>query len=183
MKQFDEAEAKGCDACRTHSDRAKSVQDKFAELEGQNRRLQGEVEHLTDDNYMLKVLVFRLNAQLESCQQTLRSKSADEIVPTTSGRWASSSTPTASDNIRSVDWSCLQSNVLVPLLNAYHETIAEKRGLIQQYDEEMIRMAGRLKDIIADNEQMHVDMEQWRRKSDDWLTERTRLQAQLDAYR
>lgn len=189
MKQFNEAEAKGCEACRTLTDQVKHGQGKLVDVDDQNKRLHGKIELLTDDNYMLKVLVSRLNAQLESCQQTLRTKNVESTAPKLSGRCVNAPTMTTTatsatmDNVLSIDWTCLQGNVLIPLLNAYHETIAEKSSLIQQYDGEMIRIAGHLKDITANNEQMYVDMEQLRRKSDDWLTEKTRLQAQLDAYR
>lgn len=179
LQRFNEVEGMACESCTTLIEQKFEVQKELIKLREQNKQLRGEIALQSSDNHMMKVLVYRLNAQLESYQQAMHKNKTDSSVEANNR-----SEPTVThENIISIDWGCVRTNVLAPLLNAYQETIKEKVNLIHQYDVELNRMTGRLKDITVENEQMYVDIEQLRRKSDSWLTERARLQAQLDAYR
>lgn len=179
IERFNEMEEKACESCASLIEQTHEMQAELIELKEHNKQLRSEIALQTNDNHMMKVLVYRLNAQLESYQQTIRKNNTD-LNADPNNRSEHTATH---ENILTVDWGCVRTNVLAPLLNAYQETIKEKVHLIHQYDVELNRMTGRLKDITVENEQMYVDIEQIRRKSDGWLTERARLQAQLDAYR
>lgn len=61
--------------------------------------------------------------------------------------------------------------------------IHEKTDLVQQYENELGHFTGRLKDVIAENERLHAEMEEMRRQDEMWSTDKTRLQAQLDIFR
>lgn len=61
--------------------------------------------------------------------------------------------------------------------------IHEKTDLVQQYENELVHFTGRLKDVIAENEQLQTEMEEMRRQDEMWATDKTRLQAQLDIFR
>lgn len=181
IERFAEVEEKPCESCSRLTTQKNGIQTELTELKEQNKLIRSEIALQTNDNHMMKVLVYRLNAQLECHQQTMRKSKTDLSAAESNNR--NEHTAATHDNIVSIDWGCVRTNVLAPLLNAYQETIKEKNSLIHQYDVELNRMTGRLKDIASENEQMYVDIEQLRRKSDGWLTERARLQAQLDAYR
>lgn len=178
LDRYLEMEANGCDSCHSLATQNHELQQETIELKEQQQKCLSKIALQNDDNHMMKVLIYRLNAQLENYQQTMCKTKTD-----TNAEHRNENVAVAQVNIASIDWGCMRTNVLAPLLNAYHETIKEKVSLIHQYDVEMNKMTGRLKDMSTDNDQMYIDMEQLRRKSDGWITEKARLQAQLNAYK
>lgn len=173
---------KGCDSCRSLAKQNKENQLEINRLANENEQLVGDIN-------MMKVLIYRLNVQLESYQEMLRKHSTDGKP---SGRTRSCHHGTAGqetmsainyENIASVDWGCVRTHVLAPLLNAYQETIREKTNLVKQYETELNQMTGRIKDILAENETFCTQIEQLKQRSDTWKAERVRLLAQLDACR
>lgn len=181
-KQIDQhnvEQKKGCESCQSHMKQIDENHSDIDELKHQNERLLKQNAHQTDDINMMKILIYRLNVQLENYQQLIRKSNLGD-------KYESSYRNEASilyDNIESIEWGCVRSNVLAPLLNAYQETIKEKINLIKQYDTELNQTTGRLKDILAENEQLYIDVEQSKRKTETWITERIRLQAQSDVCR
>lgn len=142
-----------------------------------------ETQQLRDDVKMMKTLVYRLNVQLERHQDLLRNSTAagtenpidfsDEVMQQTSTRAA-----------RPVlDWGRVNAHTLGPLLQAYTEIISDKNDLVQQYEAELGRFTGRLKDVLAENERLHDEMDAMRRQDEMWSGDKTRLQAQLEIYR
>lgn len=139
-----------------------------------------ETQQLRDDVKMMKTLVYRLNVQLERHQDLLRNSTAagaenpidfsDEVMQQTSGRPV-------------LDWGRVNAHTLGPLLQAYTEIISDKNDLVQQYEAELGRFTGRLKDVITENERLHDEMDAMRRNDEMWCSDKTRLQAQLEIYR
>lgn len=151
-----------------------------------------ENQQLINDIGMMKVLIYRLNVQLENYQEMLRkSRFSDEKISSignlaTAPTMATAPTITSQTNfehIDAIDWGCVQSHVLAPLLNAYQETIKEKNGLVKQYENELNQMTGRIKDILSENEALHEQIDDLKQANDAWQAEKVRLQAQLDVCR
>lgn len=172
---FEEERQAGCESCRTYRAAEIEHQNELVELAASNKQL-------TDDIKMMKTLIYRLNVELERYQEMLRKKSHDcvEQQPMRDSSALAASTIRMDDNVQ---WGTIETNALAPLLNAYQETINDKTELIWQQEIEMNRMAGRFKDLLVENEQLHVEMDAMRRMNDAWTEERIRLQAQLDVCR
>lgn len=173
-ERVEEAQRTGCESCRSN---AITDAQRCAEL----AKLAANNKQLSDDIKMMKTLIYRLNVQLERYQEMLRKRSRDigEFPIRDSSALASSAGRV--DEI--VHWGGIETNALAPLLNAYQETINDKTELIWQQEIELDRIAGRCKDILDENEQLHVEMDAMRRTSSAWTEEQTRLQAQLDVCR
>lgn len=167
----------GCDSCRVLAKQNKENQLDIDRLANENEQLHGDIG-------MMKVLIYRLNVQLENYQEILRKQDADGGEPPSRHRNDSASTMAINyENITSIDWGCVQSHVLAPLLNAYQETIKEKTNLVKQYEHELNQMTGRIKDILAENEQLHAEIDRLNECNDTWTAEKVRLDAQLDVCR
>lgn len=169
---------KGCDSCRTL---AKENSEHQSEID----RLTNENEHLVSDISMMKVLIYRLNVQLENYQEMLRKQDADGKHSHGRSRSHESHSATAIyfENIDAIDWGSVHSHVLAPLLNAYQETIKEKNNLVKQYEVELNQISGRIKDVLAENDELHAQIENMKQMNDTWNAEKVRLQAQLDVCR
>ncbi|XP_055316913.1 protein Cep89 homolog [Sitodiplosis mosellana] len=171
---------KGCDSCRSL---AKQNKEHQLEID----RLANESEQLVSDINMMKVLIYRLNVQLENYQEMLRKQDNDGKPSARTRNHHHAGHETIStinyENITSIDWGCVQSHVLAPLLNAYQETIREKMNLVKQYEAELNQMTGRIKDILTENEALCTQIEQMKQYSDTWTAEKVQLKAQLDACR
>lgn len=165
---------------RDATDLLSTVDAKQRELHELHRN---ETLQLRDDVKMMKTLVYRLNVQLERHQDLLRNSTAasaenpidfsDEVMQQTSGR---APRPV-------LDWGRVNAHTLGPLLQAYTEIISDKNDLVQQYESELGRFTGRLKDVLAENERLHDEMDTMRRNDEMWCSDKTRLQAQLEIYR
>lgn len=159
------------------------VQQRCDKYEHDNADYQLQIDGLTSENRqlindidMMKVLIYRLNVQLENYQEMLRKLNRHDNLATATAQ-------TNFENIESIDWGCVQSHVLAPLLNAYQETIKEKNGLVKQYECELNQMTGRIKDILSENEALHAQIDDIKQTNDAWQAEKVRLQAQLDVCR
>lgn len=166
-----EQEEKGCESCR-------QLIDKEDKLQSTNKQLLNDVT-------MMKTLIYRLNVQLEKYQEKLRKKSFDSNEPirdTSTSSYHSQNSHSAS--IESTHhWGTINSHALAPLLNAYEETINDKNDLIQQHEIEIDRIGGRLKDILQENEQLHSRLNEFSRLNENYVIEKTKLNAQLDVCR
>lgn len=175
---YERERQKGCDSCRTLT-----IQKE--ENQVQIDRLTNENEQLNSDISMMKVLIYRLNVQLENYQEMLRKHNIDEKHGYGSNRKTDGTSAAAVnyENIESIDWGCVHSHVLAPLLNAYQDTIKEKNNLVKQYEVELNQITGKIKDIIAENQELHANIENMKQLSDNWQAEKVRIQAQLDVCR
>lgn len=174
----------GCDSCRMLS---KQNADNRTEID----RMCSENQQLVNDIGMMKVLIYRLNIQLENYQEMLRKQNRDGRASThreNADNLTTVAAPSATSqinfgNIESIDWGCVQSHVLAPLLNAYQETIKEKNSLIKLYEVELNRMTGQIKDVLSENETLHGQIDDIKQANEAWQAEKVRLQAQLDVCR
>lgn len=55
-----------------------------------------------------------------------------------------------------IAWGSVHSHTLGPLLDAYQDVVTEKEELISKYEIEMSDFTGRLKEIIRENEALHM---------------------------
>lgn len=173
-ERIEEVQRTGCESCRMYATTDARRRAELTELAANNKQL-------SDDITMMKTLIYRLNVQLERYQEMLRKKSRD--IGESPIRESSALATNAGRTDEMVHWGGIETNALAPLLNAYQETINDKTELIWQQETEMDRIAGRCKDILDENEQLHVEMDTMRRTSNARAEEQTRLQAQLDVCR
>lgn len=164
----------GCDSCRLLS---KQNADYQLEID----RMASENQHLANDIGMMKVLIYRLNVELENYQEMLRKQNRDGKRATDHS--ASAANKINFENIDSIDWGCVQTHALAPLLNAYRDTIREKSSLVKQYEVELNQVTGRIKDILSENETLQAQSDEIKQANDAWHAEKIRLQAQLDVCR
>ncbi|XP_039432680.1 protein Cep89 homolog [Culex pipiens pallens] len=165
MKEL-ESKRKGCESCGL--------------FENERELLVKENGDLKNDVKMMKILVYRLNVQVERYQDVIRDgkESTSKEMPRID--FVDSSYGGVKDNL---NWGPVNSHTLGPLLNAYEETIAEKNDLVQQYEREFINFTGKLKSVLEENERLHKDMEEIKSTQSNWFSERARLQAQVDVFR
>lgn len=172
----------GCESCR-------SLTKQNTEYCSQIDQITNENKQLANDINMMKVLIYRLNVQLENSQEMLRKQDGD--VKLSHGRnrchetatMSATTTPITLDNIDAIDWGSVHSHVLAPLLNAYQDTIKEKTHLIKQYESELNLITGQIKDILTENEELHAQIDTIKQLNDSWNADKVRLQAQLDVCR
>ncbi|KFB47420.1 AGAP011398-PA-like protein [Anopheles sinensis] len=158
--------------------KAKSC-DQCASFETERDQLAKENGDLRNDVKMMKILVYRLNVQIERYQDAIREgTTAKNAIPRLD--FVDSTYGGAKDNL---NWGPVNSHTLGPLLNAYEETIAEKSDLVQQYESELVGFTGKLKKVLEENESLQQEMETMRAAQAGWTSERTRLQAQVDVLR
>lgn len=174
--EYEKERAKGCKSCRSLSDENDYHQSKLNDLTQEN-------EQLANDINMMKILIYRLNVQLENYQEVVRKKGQAETNEHHRGPAVHQSTNLNCNTIDSIDWGGIDSNVLSPLLNAYQEIIREKTNLVRQYETELSQMTGRLKDIVCENEKFCEEVENLKQENETWSSEKVRLQAQLDVCR
>ncbi|CAG2059499.1 unnamed protein product [Timema podura] len=128
---------------------SESESGKLAALEEQNR---GLVEDVT----MLKNLVYRLNVALEKYQQRFHKKGL---------------AGDAGEKEADALWTNLNKTALVPLLDAYSETIKEKDDLIHNYEVDLNKFVANCKQIVAENESLHQELEDTKKKNETLLSE------------
>lgn len=167
---------KECNSCREFAKQKKVEHSEMTKLITNNKQL-------LDDSKMMKTLIYRLNMQLERYQERLRKcppNDGNEIIKPQIQIDGTLSTIHKSETTH---WGTFDTHMLAPLLNAYQETINEKTELIKQYEMALNQCTGQIRDILMENEQMHTEMDNMKRMNDTWLSEKARLQAQLDVCR
>lgn len=166
LKALESIQPKSCETC--------------GQFEQERETLAKENGDLRNDIKMMKILVYRLNVQVERYQDVIRegNKGTTGVVPKVD--FVDSSYGGAKDNL---NWGPVNSHTLGPLLNAYEETIAEKNDLVQQYEQEFIVFTGKLKQVLEENEKLHKDAEEIKSTQSNWFSERARLQAQVDVFK
>lgn len=163
--------SKQCDSCA-------EFQISLEQHRSENEHQTKQNQQLSQDVRMMKTLVYRLNVQLERHQDELRRNNI-EIVQNNKVEIGS---PGHQERLI-MDWGAVNAHTLAPLLQAYSEMVSEKDDLMQQYEQELTLFTGRLKEVLVENERLHDEMDECRRKNESWSTDQTRLQAQLDIFR
>lgn len=157
------------------------LQKKFEDFQNQNcidcDRKEKENVELKNDVKMMKTLVFRLNVQLENHQELLRKLNRnDKNISKIDFDPANSSKD-------EINWGNVNTHTLAPLLNAYQEYLTDKNELIQQYEQEISIFTTNLKEIVEENDNLHTEIANLKRSNENWIADKTRLQAQLDICR
>ncbi|PNF19336.1 hypothetical protein B7P43_G06721 [Cryptotermes secundus] len=149
------------------------------ELEGMKCREESESEQITalkaqnqelsEDVALLKNLVYRLNVELDRCQQRLHKQgSAGELPP------LKTVPAEVQEKEATAAWRNVNKNALGPLLEAYQETIREKDDLIRSYEQDLNKFVTKCKQVVAENEKLYQDLEesnkQAEEKSGTWHT-------------
>ncbi|XP_055917029.1 protein Cep89 homolog [Eupeodes corollae] len=163
LKRAEENNPKNCEVC------SQLMEEKNSLLEG-NSNLQNDVA-------MMKVLVYRLNVQIESYQDKLRNSNGSTV---------DDETPRSNFHERkTVDpcWGPVNSETLGPLLNSYEEMIRDKNDLIQQHEKELKHFTGELKKVIDENLHLQEECDVIKKSSNGWLETKTRLQSQLESLK
>lgn len=177
--EYERERQKSCDSCR-------SLAEQNTEHRSEIDRLSHENDQLVSDINMMKVLIYRLNVQLEHHQEIIRKQDGDgkySIERAYCHGSVPAPSPMTLNNIDAIDWGTVHSHVLAPLMNAYQETIKEKINLIKQYESELNVVTGRIKDVLTENEELHAQIENLKQLNDTWNSEKVRLQAQVDVCR
>ncbi|XP_058835371.1 protein Cep89 homolog [Topomyia yanbarensis] len=165
LKVLEDSKGKPCDNCGVY--------------ENERDALMKENSDLKNDIKMMKILVYRLNVQVERYQDVMRDgKGLKGDIPKID--FVDSSYGGSKDNL---NWGPVNTHTLGPLLNAYEETIGEKNDLVQQYERELIEFTGKLKVVLGENEKLHKEMEEIKSTQNNWFSERARLQAQADIFK
>lgn len=156
-----EKERGGCDSCRAHEERIK--------------RLSGSNEQLDEDVATLKIVIFKLNAQIEHYQEKLRA-----LGPEGSEALRQSLDNPSFELAMNSFWGTVNDHVLAPLLNSYEEIIADKSDLIKDQETEICRISGQLKSIVGENEQLHARLDELSRAHEQSVAEQAKMAAQLE---
>lgn len=163
-----EIQERDCEKCQNVQETLKTTQTNIERFSKENSDLRNDVK-------MMKVLVYRLNIQIERYQDYLRKlKVNDDSIYRIDFE---------SPEKAGTEWDSVNASVLAPLLNAYEEMIHEKTDIVQKFEQDMSDFTGKLKDIVGENEKLQKELDTMRRGTESWVEERTRLQAQVDLYR
>ncbi|KAG7213953.1 hypothetical protein KM043_003146 [Ampulex compressa] len=123
-----------------------------------NENLKTRNARLSEDIVLLKNVVYRINSELERCQEKHRSKTNiadDEIFAE------------GQVNVRvSRAWAGVELHTLAPLLNAYEEHLAEKQDLLRRYQEEFAQFGNKCKRIIEENGELRKETRDLKLKCD-----------------
>lgn len=120
------------------------------------------------------IIHFRLNVHLERYQETLRKSNIRVFkqLPALTNETLDSLEldENVSKNILSevhqnhrhtpISWGTVNVHTLGPLLDAYEDRNKEKEEIIQGYDQELLNVTGRLKEIMEENEVLHAKLTQ-----------------------
>lgn len=136
----------------------RSLEQEKIDLSATNKRLYLENAQFSEDLSLLKILVYRLNVELERYQDKLRGSGQNEDCKNADSGGDDVDVTSESKRI-SEAWGRVNLHALGPLLEAYQENLAEKEELIKQYGTEMNHFSGRCKEIIAENEALRAEME------------------------
>ncbi|XP_058793713.1 protein Cep89 homolog [Phymastichus coffea] len=110
---------------------------------------------LHEDVNLLKNLVYRLNVEIEKYQDKFRSEDNKTVVI--------DETEVNYENKHVLEtWGKVNFHALSPLLNAYDENINEKNDLVQKFKKELDHFTGKLKNVITENEDLHIQIENFR---------------------
>lgn len=113
---------------------------------------------LNEDVRLLKILIYRLNVELERYQDKLR-VACQKTEDVSTGN-SNDDFDTASENKKIAEaWGRVNSHALGPLLEAYQENLIEKDELIKQFRQEIDHFSGRCKEVVAENEELRKDIE------------------------
>lgn len=122
-----------------------------------NKKVVAENTQLHEDVSLLKILIYRLNVELQRYQDKLRLlnvKPDEEKTETTD--------PATESKKVSEAWGHVNNHALAPLLEAYQEHLEEKDDLIRHFRNEMDDFGGKFKEIVAENEELRKGLDHYK---------------------
>lgn len=153
-----------CKVCHSCEEYKQSL-DKILK---ENNQLRISNKEVNDDINMLKTVVFRLNVQLERYQEKLRKHSIADIKGKhiyQQGDITSCDHQITPESLQGehgahphvpLSWGKVNSHTLGPLLVAFQDTINEKDDIIAEYEKEMSNFTANFKEVLTENESLHV---------------------------
>ncbi|XP_054002783.1 protein Cep89 homolog [Hylaeus anthracinus] len=142
-----------CSRYETVVQMMKEMEDTRVDLVKYNRKLEAEKIQSSEDVALLKCIVYQLNAELERYQDKLKDqKLGTDFVKNNE----------KAEKYNQHVWGGINFHTLGPLLNAYQENLSEKQELVNMYEQEMADFGSRCKEIVAENELMHKEVENLR---------------------
>lgn len=163
----------------SHSERAqlRAERDNAIKRVNENEetisKLKNRIKELTQDVYMLKSLVIRLNVELGNTQEKLHKakkiESSGGTISEDSGLVEATATQTSDASLKSspkYTWTRAEMNAVAPLLEAYQENLKEKDELINNYKRNLEHFTRQCKEIIAENESLHEQLVEANKKGD-----------------
>ncbi|XP_056648752.1 protein Cep89 homolog [Diorhabda sublineata] len=154
---------KTCEKCEEYRNEIIKCNRENEESQYDKEILENKKKELCEDVNMLKIVVYRLNLQLERYQDLLRKnhipKPSNEL-PHKRDILESSSRDILSEVHRDhkhipIMWGDVNRHTLGPLLDAYEDTIKEKDEIIEEYEIEMCKFTGKLREIVDENETLY----------------------------
>nr|XP_018907445.1 PREDICTED: centrosomal protein of 89 kDa isoform X2 [Bemisia tabaci] len=128
-----------------------------------------KIDELKQDVFILKNLVYRLNVELEKYQDKVRNlknqiDATDDCHTVTEDSGVGDAKlihQTAKSDAKAhvPSWTRSEIHAVAPLLKAYQESLDEKDELIQNYQKSLDTFAGRCKEIVAENEKLHAELQ------------------------
>lgn len=168
QENYDSFQAKTCENCIL-------LQSAKGDIEEENHQYISENRNLKNDLKMMKILVYRLNVQLERHQDIIR-----DIYP--EKRLTEGQNKDSKDSLL-LFWGTVNSHTLGPLMTAYDDILNEKTELAKQYEIELNAFTGKLKYVLEENEQLQNQSESIRQEHELWLNDRSRLESQVELFR
>ncbi|XP_015117144.1 protein Cep89 homolog isoform X2 [Diachasma alloeum] len=127
------------------------------------KKLKSENSQMAEDISLLKVLIYKLNVELERYQDKLRGSQSQEDSRSPRGE---ESDPGSEARRVAESWGRVDTHVLAPLLEAYQENLREKDELVRQYKHEMDDFSGRCKEIVGENDALRKEIEHFKSEID-----------------
>ncbi|CAG9864066.1 unnamed protein product [Phyllotreta striolata] len=157
---------KVCERCREYRLEIEATRIDNDNYKKANESIEGRSDELREDLQMLKIVVFRLNSQLERYQELLRRNNIPKpLGESHHKRDLQIANFDSSKDITSelhkdhkhapILWGGVNRHTLGPLLDAYEDTVKEKDEIIEEYESEMAKFAGRTREIIDENETLY----------------------------
>ncbi|XP_074102809.1 centrosomal protein of 89 kDa isoform X1 [Cotesia typhae] len=131
-----------------------------------NKKVVAENMQLHEDVSLLKILIYRLNVELQRYQDKLRLlnvKPDEEKTETTD--------PATESKRVSEAWGHVNNHALAPLLEAYQEHLEEKNDLIRHFRNEMDDFGGKFKEIVAENEELRKGLDHYKLQTEKLIEE------------
>ncbi|CAH1101637.1 unnamed protein product [Psylliodes chrysocephalus] len=152
-----------CKKCEDFQVAIENCHTESEKYQKENESVKNKYKELHEDLQMLKIVVFRLNTQLERYQELLRRNNIPRpSMDSYHKRDIEISGVELSKEILSdvhrdhkhipVLWGNVNKHTLGPLLDAYEDSIKEKDEIIEEYESEMNKFTGKMREIMEENE-------------------------------
>ncbi|XP_072387038.1 centrosomal protein of 89 kDa-like isoform X1 [Diabrotica undecimpunctata] len=153
-----------CKKCEEYRNEIAKCNSDNEKVLNENEILKAKRKEFTEDLAMLKTVVYRLNLQLERYQELLRTNNIPkpgvesyhkrDVLESSSSKEILSEVHRDHKHIP-VIWGNVNRHTLGPLLDAYEDSVKEKDEIIEEYEIEMSKFTGKVKEIIEENESLY----------------------------